>query len=304
MIIVCGRDRTDRGGGCLSILHLRVLKRYVAVSGAELSSLLFAAAHGTPFLIRAVVCLGSCRHGTTNGRLVLVSMICIPYSNSLDFTALRVSRDHFSMKAVLWVRSPAQPNLASSSRVEAGNLLPGFSRRLAIVKYLKAKNYSAKNGLRVEACILCTETNASDVGWKGNDASLSDSPRLQAVPQFSLVPLLSAENQSRVGARTLSGARQAANRFKLALSVVTFTPPSSNPPGDRESVSLLGFVEKPRGHRPRREAKIGCPHPRPCFVTGRLGGAPTKTTRHQRFELRLAARIAESRWLTKNSQSR
>jgi thiamine-monophosphate kinase len=116
---------------------------------------------------------------------------------------------------------------------------------------------------------------------------LSDFAAASAVPQFSLVTLIVPQKTKVAWVLGLyRGLRQAANRFKVSI----VGGETSNTPGPIAiSVNVIGFVEKRRAAS-RRGARSGDD----LFVTGRLGGAL------KRKHLKFVARIAESRWLTKN----
>jgi thiamine-monophosphate kinase len=107
------------------------------------------------------------------------------------------------------------------------------------------------------------------------------------VPQFALITLIVPEQTEVAWVQGLyRGLRQAANRFKVSI----VGGETSNTPGPIAiSVSVIGFVEKLRAAS-RRGGRSGDD----LFVTGRLGGAL------RRKHLKFVARIAESRWLTKN----
>ena len=130
-------------------------------------------------------------------------------------------------------------------------------------------------------------TNASDVGWKAMMRPLSDFAAASAVPQFALITLIVPQQTKVAWVRGLyRGLRQAANRFKVSI-VGGETSNTSGPIAI--AVSVIGFVEKLRAVS-RRGGKSGDD----LFVIGRLGGAL------KRKHLKFVARIAESRWLTKN----
>ena len=116
---------------------------------------------------------------------------------------------------------------------------------------------------------------------------LSDFAAASAVPQFSLVTLIVPQKTKVAWVLGLyRGLRQAANRFKVSI----VGGETSNTLGPIAiSVSVIGFVEKPRAAS-RRGGRSGDD----LFVTGRLGSAL------KRKHLKFVARIAESRWLTKN----
>jgi thiamine-monophosphate kinase len=139
----------------------------------------------------------------------------------------------------------------------------------------------------VEGVHFVPGTNASDVGWKAMMRPLSDFAAASAVPQFALITLIVPEQTEVAWVRGLyRGLRQAANRFKVSI-VGGETSNTSGPIAI--AVSVIGFVEKLRAAS-RRGGRSGDD----LFVTGRLGGAL------KRKHLKFIARIAESRWLTKN----
>ena len=158
----------------------------------------------------------------------------------------------------------------------------------AIVEIPRSKKYLVlKTDCVVEGVHFVHGTNASDVGWKAMMRPLSDFAAASAVPQFSLVTLIVPQQTKVAWVRGLyRGLRQAANRFKVSI----VGGETSNTQGPIAiSVSVIGFVEKPRAAS-RRGGRPGDD----LFVTGRLGGAL------KRKHLKFVARIAESRWLTKN----
>jgi Thiamine monophosphate kinase len=116
---------------------------------------------------------------------------------------------------------------------------------------------------------------------------LSDFAAASAVPQFALITLIVPQQTKVAWVRGLyRGLRRAANRFEVSI----VGGETSNTRGRIAiSVSVIGFVEKPRAAS-RRGGRSGDD----LFVTGRLGGAL------KRKHLKFVARIAESRWLTKN----
>jgi thiamine-monophosphate kinase len=158
----------------------------------------------------------------------------------------------------------------------------------AIVKIPESKRYLVlKTDCVVEGVHFVQGTNASDVGWKAMMRPLSDFAAASAVPQFSLVTLI-VPQQTKVAwvLGLYRGLRRAAKRFEVGI----VGGETSNTQGPIAiSVSVIGFVEKPRAAS-RRGGKSGDD----LFVTGRLGGAL------KRKHLKFVARIAESRWLTKN----
>ena len=164
----------------------------------------------------------------------------------------------------------------------------GSADDCAIVVIPGSKKYLAlKTDCVVEGVHFVHGTNASDVGWKAMMRPLSDFAAASAVPQFSLVTLIVPQQTKVAWVRGLyRGLRQAANRFKVSI----VGGETSNTPGPIAiSVSVIGFVEKARAAS-RRGGRSGDD----LFVTGHLGGAL------KRKHLKFVARIAESRWLTKN----
>ena len=149
------------------------------------------------------------------------------------------------------------------------------------------KNLVLKTDCVVEGVHFVHGTNASDVGWKAMMRPLSDFAAASALPQFALITLIVPQQTNLAWVRGLyRGLRRAANRFKVSI----VGGETSNTPGPIAiSVSVIGFVEKPRAIS-RRGGRSGDD----LFVTGRLGGAL------KRKHLKFVARIAESRWLTKN----
>ena len=149
------------------------------------------------------------------------------------------------------------------------------------------RNLVLKTDCVVEGVHFVHGTNASDVGWKAMMRPLSDFAAASAVPQFSLITLIVPQQTNVAWVRGLyRGLRRAANRFEVTI----IGGETSNTPGPiAVSVSVIGFVEKTRAAS-RRGGRSGDD----LFVTGRLGGALKQ--KHLKF----VARIAESRWLTKN----
>ena len=92
-------------------------------------------------------------------------------------------------------------------RVRGGKVFAGSADDCAIVEIPRSKKYLVlKTDCVVEGVHFVHGTNASDVGWKAMMRPLSDFAAASAVPQFALITLIvPAANQSRVGARTLSG---------------------------------------------------------------------------------------------------
>jgi thiamine-monophosphate kinase len=164
----------------------------------------------------------------------------------------------------------------------------GSADDCAIVEIPGTKKYFVlKTDCVVEGVHFVHRTNASDVGWKAMMRPLSDFAAASAVPQFSLVTLIVPQKTKVAWVLGLyRGLRQAANRFKVSI-VGGETSNTSGPIAI--SVTVIGFVEKPRAAS-RRGGRSGDD----LFVTGRLGGAL------KRKHLKFVARIAESRWLTKN----
>ena len=173
-------------------------------------------------------------------------------------------------------------------RVRGGKVFAGSADDCAIVETPRSKKYLVlKTDCVVEGVHFVPGTNASDVGWKAMMRPLSDFAAASAVPQFALITLIVPEQTKVAWVRGLyRGLRQAANRFKVSI-VGGETSNTSGPIAI--SVSVIGFVEKLRAAS-RRGGRSGDD----LFVTGRLGGAL------KRKHLKFVARIAESRWLTKN----
>ena len=164
----------------------------------------------------------------------------------------------------------------------------GSADDCAIVEIQGSKKYLVlKTDCVVEGVHFVHGTNASDVGWKAMMRPLSDFAAASAVPQFALITLIVPQQTKVAWVRGLyRGLRRAANRFKVSI----VGGETSNTPGPIAiSVSVIGFVEKRRAAS-RRGGRSGDD----LFVTGRLGGAL------KRKHLKFIARIAESRWLTKN----
>ena len=173
-------------------------------------------------------------------------------------------------------------------RVKGGKVFAGSADDCAIVETPRSKKYLVlKTDCVVEGVHFAHGTNASDVGWKAMMRPLSDFAAASAVPQFALITLIVPEQTKVAWVRGLyRGLRQAANRFKVSI-VGGETSNTSGPIAI--AVSVIGFVEKLRAAS-RRGGRSGDD----LFVTGRLGGAL------KRKHLKFVARIAESRWLTKN----
>ncbi len=164
----------------------------------------------------------------------------------------------------------------------------GSADDCAIVEIPGNKKYLVlKTDCVVEGVHFVHGTNASDVGWKAMMRPLSDFAAASAVPQFALVTLIVSQQTKLAWVRGLyRGLRRAASYFEVSI----VGGETSNTPGPIAiSVSVIGFVEKPRVTS-RQRGKLGDD----LFVTGRLGGALKQ--KHLKF----VARIAESRWLTKN----
>ena len=158
----------------------------------------------------------------------------------------------------------------------------------AIVEIPGSKKYLVlKTDCVVESVHFVHRTSASDVGWKAMMRPLSDFAAASAVPQFALITLIVPQKTKVAWVRGLyRGLRRAASRFDVSI-VGGETSNTSGPIAI--SVSVIGFVEKSRAAS-RRGGKPG-DH---LFVTGRLGNAL------KRKHLKFVARIAESRWLTRN----
>jgi thiamine-monophosphate kinase len=172
--------------------------------------------------------------------------------------------------------------------VRGGKVFAGSADDCAIVEARRSKKYLVlKTDCVVEGVHFVPRTKASDVGWKAMMRPLSDFAAASAVPQFALITLIVPEQTEVAWVQGLyRGLRQAANRFKVSI----VGGETSNTPGPIAiSVSVIGFVEKLRAAS-RRGGRSGDD----LFVTGRLGGAL------RRKHLKFVARIAESRWLTKN----
>jgi thiamine-monophosphate kinase len=173
-------------------------------------------------------------------------------------------------------------------RERGGKVFAGSADDCAIVEIPRSKKYLVlKTDCVVEGVHFVPGTNASDVGWKAMMRPLSDFAAASAVPQFALITLIVSQQTKVAWVRGLyRGLRRAANRFKVSI----VGGETSNTPGPIAiSVSVIGFVEKSRAAS-RRGGRPGDD----LFVSGRLGGALKQ--KHLKF----VARIAESRWLTKN----
>jgi thiamine-monophosphate kinase len=158
----------------------------------------------------------------------------------------------------------------------------------AIVEIPASKKYLVlKTDCVVEGVHFVRGTNASHIGWKAMMRPLSDFAAASALPQFALITLIVPQQTKLAWVREFyRGLRRAANRFEVSI---VGGETSSTPGPIAISVSAIGFVEKPRATS-RGGARAGDD----LFVTGRLGGALKQ--KHLKF----VARIAESRWLTKN----
>jgi len=167
-------------------------------------------------------------------------------------------------------------------------VVTGAGDDCALVEPPGARNFLVlKTDCIVESVHFATPANALDIGWKALMRPLSDFAAASAVPQFALISLIASKETQVDWVRKLyRGLRRAAERFKVSI-VGGETSSTLGPIAI--SVSVAGFVEKNRCPS-RRGGKAGDN----LFVTGRLGGAI------KRKHLRFVARIAESRWLTKN----
>src|SRR5215475_5983846 len=173
-------------------------------------------------------------------------------------------------------------------RGRTGKFFAGAGDDCAIVEIPGRKKYLVlKTDCVVEGVHFVHGTNASDVGWKAMMRPLSDFAATSAVPQFALVTLIVPQQTEVAWVRRLyRGLRRAASCFGVTI----VGGETSNTTGPIAiSVSVIGFVEKSRAAS-RRGGRSGDD----LFVTGRLGNAL------KRKHLRFIARIAESRWLTKN----
>jgi len=173
-------------------------------------------------------------------------------------------------------------------RVRGGKVFAGSADDCAIVEIPGSKKYLVlKTDCVVEGVHFVHGTNASDVGWKAMMRPLSDFAAASAIPQFALITLV-VPQQTKVAwvLGLYRGLRRAASRFEVSI-VGGETSNTSGPIAI--SVTVIGFVEKSRAAS-RRGGRSGDD----LFVTGRLGGAL------KRKHLKFVARIAESRWLTKN----
>lgn len=173
-------------------------------------------------------------------------------------------------------------------RVRGGKVFAGSADDCAIVEIPRTKQYLVlKTDCVVEGVHFVQGTNPSDVGWKAMMRPLSDFAAASAVPRFALITLIVSQQTKAAWVQALyRGLRRAANRFEVSI----VGGETSNTQGPIViSVSVIGFVEKSRVPS-RRGGRSGDD----LFVTGRLGGALKQ--KHLKF----IARIAESRWLTKN----
>ena len=92
-------------------------------------------------------------------------------------------------------------------RERGGKAFASLADDCAMVEIPASKEYLVlKTDCVVEGVHFVHGTNASDVGWKAMMRPLSDFAAASAVPQFADYAYCSAANQSRVGARTVSGA--------------------------------------------------------------------------------------------------
>jgi thiamine-monophosphate kinase len=166
--------------------------------------------------------------------------------------------------------------------------LEGAGDDCALVEMHDGQKYLVfKTDCVVERVHFMQGTNASDVGWKAMMRPLSDFAATSALPQFALITLIAPKKTEVAWVRQLyRGLQRAADRFNIRI---VGGETSSTPGPIAISVSVIGFVEKTRALS-RRGGKPGDD----LFVTGWLGGALKQ--KHLKF----IARIAESRWLTKN----
>jgi len=171
---------------------------------------------------------------------------------------------------------------------KARTAFAGAGDDCAIVEIAGSKKYLVlKTDCVVEGVHFRHGTNASDVGWKAMMRPLSDFAAASAVPRFALVTLIVPQQTEVAWVRALyRGLRRAANCFEVRI----IGGETSSIQGPIViSVSVTGFVEKSRATS-RRGGRFGDD----LFVTGHLGGALKQ--KHLKF----VARLAESRWLTKN----
>ena len=178
--------------------------------------------------------------------------------------------------------------LLDLSRGRGRKVFAGSADDCAIVEIPGGKKQLVlKTDCVVEGVHFVRGTNASDIGWKAMMRPLSDFAAASAVPQFALVTLIVPQQTKVAWVRGLyRGLFRAANRFEVSI-VGGETSSTLGPIAI--SVSVIGFVEKRRAAS-RRGGRSGDD----LFVTGRLGAALEQ--RHLKF----VARIAESRWLTRN----
>jgi thiamine-monophosphate kinase len=164
----------------------------------------------------------------------------------------------------------------------------GSADDCAIVEISGSKKFLVlKTDCVVEGVHFVRGTNASDIGWKAMMRPLSDFAAASALPQFALITLIVPQQTNLAWVREFyRGLRRAANRFEVSI---VGGETSSTPGPIAISVTAIGFVEQPRAAS-RRGGRAGDD----LFVTGRLGGALKQ--KHLKF----VARIAESRWLTRN----
>ena len=164
----------------------------------------------------------------------------------------------------------------------------GSADDCAIVEISGSKKFLVlKTDCVVEGVHFVRGTNAADVGWKAMMRPLSDFAAASALPQFALITLIVPQQTNLAWVREFyRGLRRAANRFEVSI---VGGETSSTPGPIAISVTAIGFVEQPRATS-RRGGRAGDD----LFVTGRLGGALKQ--KHLKF----IARIAESRWLTRN----
>lgn len=173
------------------------------------------------------------------------------------------------------------------ARGRGAKVFAGSADDCALVEIPACKKYLVlKTDCVVEGVHFVHGTNASDVGWKAMMRPLSDFAAASAVPQFALITLIVPQQTKVAWVRGLyRGLRRAASHFQVSI-VGGETSNTSGPIAI--SVTVIGFVEKPRATS-RHGGRSGDD----LFVTGRLGGALKQK------HLKLVARIAESRWLTK-----
>ena len=201
-----------------------------------------------------------------------------------------VSRDHFSMKlGALGEDRLLNRILLHLPRVRGGKVFAGSADDCAIVETPRKQKISrAKNGLRCRRRAFCARNECLRRRMESNDASVERFRRgVSCAPVRANYAYCSrSKPKSRGCEGFIGGCARAANRFKVSI-VGGETSNTSGPIAI--SVSVIGFVEKLRAAS-RRGGRSGDD----LFVTGRLGGAL------KRKHLKFVARIAESRWLTKN----